>query len=737
MMRACLPRLATACMVAASFAVRLHAQSPTPLVVGGSNVLNSPIVPVALPDPARLAMGLPATGPVYSQASGLRIESETDPAGSFGYARLRIRVEGQAPVAKPRRVHIRFQAGHWRDPQETVVEGEFEVPAGAVSAETSMLLPRFLDWQLCGIQTKIDGQPDPELSFGSAGIIRSGTAPGIAVLTPDWIGLGPATSAFLQSVNAFRGDVEQRTLANFADWPEAWLDYSSYDLVLIDAKGLSDLVAAEPVRAAALAQWVRAGGNLWVTQVGIEWNRIAVVDDFLGGLPNRAKRGASDSARDKETGATVASDASELPAGWLKPPRLRENEAAVDVLLALRGVRSGEAPVDETVLFDRARPDQRFLMRPCGLGLTVAFVNDLPDQNRTRSRSLPNLASQAEMQLLAASPAMGRLDWVGRHGFTPGQSCEEFNNWLVPGVGLAPVTAFQVLITLFVVLVGPVNYWLLARRQKLPLLLATAPAAAFAAIALLFAYGLITDGVGARVRMRSYTELDQRTGQAASWARISYYAGMAPAGGLTMPVDAAVYPMLPRWEVDRRHRGSGQHREVAWVGGQRLSRGWLASRTPTQLLTIAARPTSRRLELREGQRGVQATNLLEVDVASLAIQDHQGRLYWAENLAAGEAVRLEPVEWTVIAPKLRTLFSDNELQFPAGADYNRRNRRYAQKFSTGLLELHLAALTSPMVRGLGNGAYVAVTQGGVEVDHGLPVDAVDDEGSFCVTRGTW
>ena len=52
---------------------------------------------------------------------------------------------------------------------------------------------------------------------------------------------------------------------------------------------------------------------------------------------------------------------------------------------------------------------------------------------------------------------------------------------------------------LFAVAIGPLNYWLLKRKNKLPMLLATVPIAAAVTTLLLFIYGIFADGFTVRI----------------------------------------------------------------------------------------------------------------------------------------------------------------------------------------------------------------------------------------------
>ena len=74
------------------------------------------------------------------------------------------------------------------------------------------------------------------------------------------------------------------------------------------------------------------------------------------------------------------------------------------------------------------------------------FAMDHPDLSRGEAREL----SWAVTQSLLTD----RLSWDVRHGNDPDQGNENFNDFLIPDVGAAPVTAFQVLLSLFVLGIG-------------------------------------------------------------------------------------------------------------------------------------------------------------------------------------------------------------------------------------------------------------------------------------------
>ena len=115
---------------------------------------------------------------------------------------------------------------------------------------------------------------------------------------------------------------------------------------------------------------------------------------------------------------------------------------------------------------------------------------------------------------------------------------------MIPGVGLVPVTRFQILITLFVVVIGPVNYYSLRRWGKLNLTVLTVPTGAIFLTAALLLYALLSDGLGVRLRAPEHDAHRSNNRRSHGAGRgCPYYAGLAPAGGLMFSGDTAVVPL--------------------------------------------------------------------------------------------------------------------------------------------------------------------------------------------------
>ena len=110
----------------------------------------------------------------------------------------------------------------------------------------------------------------------------------------------------------------------------------------------------------------------------------------------------------------------------------------------------------------------------------------------------------------------------------------EFKKWLVPGVAQPPVYVLVTLLTIFVILVGPVAYRRTTKAGRGHLMFVIAPVLAVVTTVSMFAYGLAADGVSTIARIRQITWVDGATGAAGERVRATYFAPISPGDGLNV-----------------------------------------------------------------------------------------------------------------------------------------------------------------------------------------------------------
>ena len=219
-----------------------------------------------------------------------------------------------------------------------------------------------------------------------------------------------------------------------------------------------------------------------------------------------------------------------------------------------------------------------------------------------------------------ALPANRASDWNG--------TLEQGLRMAIPGVGLIHARAYILMLLLFAVLIGPVNFFVLWKRRQQALLVLTVPVIALSFIVLLAGYVVAGEGFGVHARAATITLLDQGRQQAATRATVSMYAaGRSPRGGVVFSRDTAVIPsggtdIIPELAVDL-------------TDTQRMN-GLVRARTPANFETVAFRPARERLVVhRQGDR-IEVVNGLGETVRDLTLYSRSVYYRLASPLGNGE-----------------------------------------------------------------------------------------------------
>lgn len=401
--------------------------------------------------------------------------------------------------------------------------------------------------------------------------------------------------------------------------PGSWIDYSGLDIVSIP---LSELNKLKKDLRLALIQWTRCGGTLLVTAAG---------DLEASGTPGRL------------VGDDLASAGTWL---WTEPKLSDRNVSQIVHQDTSGGTTSISTPASSPG--EWPRESLPFRVGDVGFGKLALF----------RDEPFPGSA-QDWFWLLKSIGGASRWDWGRRHGESARIGTSDFLLFLIPGIGGVPVVMFLVLITIFAVVIGPLNYFVLARRKQLHLLLLTIPAVAFITSLLLFSYAIVSHGFGVKARCRSLTFVDQAAQSAVTFARLSLFAGQAPSAGMQFSRETAVYPIWPENEEFE----SGQ---VDWTNSQNFTSGWLRSRTRTQFLTVGHRTERGRLEVTSpGADKLTVANGFEWGFEPLVVTNEQGRRFVGKSVPAGASIDLQPAtdeELKEVAAALRR----HPLELPSG-----------------------------------------------------------------------
>ncbi len=715
-------------VVAALFAIFLGA---TPLY-GGSG----------------LSLSLPV--PPKTSVNGLVLSVDCNWAEGRGYRPMRVDVTCTPPASADRTLNIEFVVGGFPMARKYMtVLADVEIPAGSTTASKVVSLPDYSWIQTFSMDVWEDGVQLEDLSvenrfvsnaalgFGNSGapsilFVTSGQADVsqlgflVANLNSPYVNSNPyivrgANRAAVRTVS----DVASFASRPAAELVENWINYSSLDVICIALGDALNLAIRRPRVWRALREWTSAGGNLCVYKVGKDFRELSMLEEILK-CP-AAPEHAPDPLR-----------------GWTKPAR--ESDPTYQPQAAANGQADAdaEAPNEKTVAATDSVEPPTFVSKPIMMGQVVAIAGD----------PFPGKASEWQWIFATLDPL--RTHWRDRNGVNLDIANPGFDNLLIAEIGLPPVKTYRILISLFVIGIGPLNYWWLRRRGRLHLLLFTVPAAALLVSAGLIGYVLLADGLYSRVRARSYTELDQHAHQAVVWSRLSYYAGLAPRRGLVFPDDTVVLPLEkdPSW-------GSfgGRSLTLAWISSQHLIRGWLPARTPTQYLAVRAFASPHELKVTTNdEQQCTVANHLGAKIKYLLLSDSAGKLHFGRQIDEagesqlqaldtetrnGEARREMQLLWQQAAPQLPSdMYAQSTgglfgFRSPTVAMRNAmRGNAGTADVSTSLLEVQLKRAYEAIQSGkLAPRAYLAIVERPADVVGG--VENFVETQSLHVISGAW
>jgi hypothetical protein len=504
--------------------------------------------------------------------------------------------------------------------------------------------------------------------------------------------------------------------------PESWIDYSGLDFLAISREDLERL--ERPVRTAIL-KWTQCGGNLLIFDVGND----------AGALP-RLDRLIEVTDQPAATGAWKDAVPTERPSGVIAESTTAESGAGVPIP-GPGSVRFARTTPSKSSATAKKPPESlwpktstAFRHRELMLGTVYA----LPDN--------PFPGSTNDWLWLFNSCGQGRWSWTSRHGTSPCLGAKDFYKFMNPGIHGVPTIAFLVLITLFSVVIGPVNYVYLSRKKMLWLLLFTVPALALTTTVLLVGYSVAAHGFSIKSRVRSLTVLDQRHRTTVTMARLALFAGVAPSNGLRFSPDTAVYPVIPT-----TNEPTGGF--VDWTQTQNLVSGWLPARTRTQFYTVRNAEQRSRVEFKTlAAKAAEFSNGLPWELAMVVASDDAGHLYAGRSIAAGATVTLsEPSSQDL--KDFCELLRRNAPALPAGfvepTAIGRSRRFYmgysrggeTTDFSSNLMERRIAQWITqlPIKQGLAPRSYVAVLRQNPGVEMGVP--STTDEMSLHLLNGSF
>ena len=610
--------------------------------------------------------------PRRSAKVGFTMSVRIDPVGGYGYHPFYLDfLPSGAQFNRDRQLQVRIRP---RDSRSTLLDFECSTPVllpqGSPGESVTVLVPEYYRWDSFQVSIHEDGQlvetGSTTMSIGRNICRYSKQLTSVGIITPSddgqqdaaWkefpdvrtlvtvLGEGPlpedAKSLKLNLSQAKRVVRQvQPAWVQFRLLPElglhnTWLGYSQLDVIIVAEPVLQRIESQSPQAYQALLDWIVAGGNLWVHHPTTEPSTLLrqvnpqhpVASQLL---PANSVKSVIDPTGDNDTSDLAYDSWNEVQKQSSHYNYSRQNKPFKqrgDVFQELKA--AGHAFANVVPQADLAK---QMRIGKYGAGRVLVLDSEEPFPGSFQFWVSAGLVTSHE-----------QLRWIDRNGVDIAAGNESYWSWLIPSVGRPPVRTFLIVNTLFVIVIGPLCYFVLRRYHRLYLLYFFAPALALLVTTSLFAYALAVDGTRTKTRIRQISWIDPSGGSVLEQSRQTYYSVFGT-DDLRFPADVLVSPLVNRPIRDRyRSRsssaaGQGSVRwseEHQWFGGS-----FLPPRDQAQYLVTRPRRLNAEFGFSFKSDHAELNNGFGVSIERFVVRDRNRRFFVGENIPKGGVGRLE------------------------------------------------------------------------------------------------
>ncbi|MEM9367320.1 MAG: hypothetical protein AAGD07_15110 [Planctomycetota bacterium] len=416
-------------------------------------------------------------------------------------------------------------------------------------------------------------------------------------------------------------------------FPTDWRSLGSASVVLVPSFVWNQWRAESDLRYEALLNWMMSGGMVVVRQA--DGGPLERDDERpLGAWPLSLESRTNTDHWADALEAMISYQKDVVARGRLNLPtysglqeELRTLESLARIAQAMPGGQTRGFQSQLTEQLDASKsidPEKEIVLKPVGPGILFQAMSEA------------GIGMTAVHWWLVRDLGALRARRLVREGVEPVLGSRRFDQWLLTGVAQPPVYTFMGLLTVFVIVVGPIAYRKTARSGRVYLMFLLAPLMALVTTGLLLVYGVVADGFGTQARVRQITWLDRKHRQAVTRSRSTYFAGIRPFGGLKFAAtdQVTVFPDNESRSWESRRDDGFVVRGVATVDedGLNLSDGFLPSRRQRQFVTMHVHHEWPERETKPSENGPsQIRNPTPWVIRDVIFRNGQGQYFTVER----------------------------------------------------------------------------------------------------------
>lgn len=501
------------------------------------------------------------------------------------------------------------------------------------------------------------------------------------------------------------------TLLTASELPHDWRSYNRHDVIMIDQTLIETIAMQDPLAFGAISNFLMLGGVVVVyqcddsvaaiTSLGITptnddvaakaitalrtqiasqrytsltdaRDRLAAVDAHLEKLKilDKADAKAMQEYLDSNSTGNMI-DYADPPSRSVQVYKNTEYWFAenIDEAKLERESIRGEIELNEKLIAkEKEKSTFKVTQQSAGAGLLITTVARLDDFDAIDQWDV--------VRGLFGS----RVSPILRRGVDPMIGDGRFSRWIIDGVAQPPVYTFMGLLTVFVILVGPVTYRKTSQAGRSYLMFAIAPVLALVTTAAMFTYGIISDGFGTIARVRQVTFVDGLSGNGAERVRASYFAGVRPSDGIRFGPETEVMPYWQNdtttWNTALSGRPGDLGRVVIDDTAQRFDANFLRSREQTQFVTHRPRRGIGKLTLDSAGETPSLANGFDFPLSVVVSRDAGGEYHVAMNVQPGTMTPTKIIDSKLASKLLGKMYADNRPISSTSEKRTPRNRNF-------------------------------------------------------------